>query len=469
MKVSVIGAGYVGLVSGVCLAEKGHDVVCVDVDQARVDLINAGTSPIHEKGLEELLLKNLDGRFRATTDLRAAVLASDLSLIAVGTPYAGDEIDLRYVREVAREIGRVLADKPTYHCVVVKSTVVPGTTEEIVLPLVESMSGKKAGQDFGVGANPEFLREGEAVHDFLFPDRIVMGGDRRVNDILQELYRSFSGVDIVRTNARTAETIKYTANALLATMISFSNEIANLCTSIGGVDVVDVMQGVHLDKRLSPLLSNGTRVRPALTTYLEAGCGFGGSCFPKDVKALIAHGRKTGTSMQLLEAVIAVNARQPFKVLDLLRQYYPDLEGVRVTVLGLAFKPGTDDVRESPALPIIRELVACKAKVRAFDPVAGKVAQGMFAPAALDVIPDLRDALAGAQAILILTRWEQFKDLPQLLAELPHPPVLIDGRRMLNRRAWHKYEGIGFRPISRLNWAMKHPATGFFLGAASMI
>ena len=430
--------------SGVCLAEKGHDVVCVDVDPAKVDLINAGTPPIHEKGLEDLLRRNLSCRFRATTDLRDAVLSSDLSLIAVGTPFAADGIDLSYIRDVARQIGAVLKDKPTYHCVAVKSTVLPGTTEEVVLPLLESTSGKKAGRDFGVGMNPEFLREGEAVQDFLHPDRIVMGGsDRRASDVLDELYRPFSGVDKIRTNPRTAETIKYTSNALLATMISFSNEIANLCTSISDVDVVDVMQAVHLDRRLSPILADGTRIKPSITTYLEAGCGFGGSCFPKDIRALIAHGRKTGNSMQLLDAVISVNTKQPYKVLELLRQHFPDLAGVRVSVLGLAFKPGTDDVRESPALPIITELVAVGALVRAFDPIAGEAAQRALRTA-LDLAPDLDQALRGAQAVLVLTRWEEFKHLPRLLAALPEPPVLIDARRMLDRDAWPRYEGIGF-------------------------
>lgn len=455
MKVSVIGAGYVGLVSGVCLAEKGHNVVCVDVDPAKVALINAGTPPIHEKGLEDLLRRNLLCRFRATTDLRDAVLFSDLSLIAVGTPFAGDDIDLSYIRDVARQIGAVLKDKPTYHCVAVKSTVLPGTTEEIVLPLLESASGKKAGRDFGVGMNPEFLREGEAVLDFLQPDRIVIGGsDQRAIDVLDELYRPFSGVDKIRTNPRTAETIKYTSNALLATMISFSNEIANLCTSIGDVDVVDVMQAVHLDRRLSPILADGTRITPSITTYLEAGCGFGGSCFPKDIRALIAHGRKAGNSMQLLDAVIAVNDRQPYKVIELLRQHFPDLAGVRVSVLGLAFKPGTDDVRESPALPIISELVAGGALVRAFDPIAGEAAQRALG-IGLDIALDLDQALRGAQAVLVLTRWDEFKDLPRRLATLAEPPVLVDARRMLDRNAWPRYEGIGFsrKPVLDQNSA----------------
>src|SRR4030065_2987744 len=295
MKISVIGTGYVGLVSGVCLAEKGHRVICVDQDRDKVDKINKGISPIYEKGLVELLRKNINHTMSATTDLRSAVLETDLSMIAVGTPFKGEEIDLTYIKEVSRQIGTALKDKTTYHLVVVKSTVVPGTTDEVVLPILEEASGKKAGVTFGGGMNPEFLREGEAIADFFSPHRTVLGGmDERSVEILEELYSVLNQVDKLKTNNKTAEMIKYTANSLLATMISFSNEIANLCTAMGGVDVVDVMKGVHLDKRLSPILADGSRLIPSFTTYIEAGCGFGGSCFPKDVKALISTGKKIG-------------------------------------------------------------------------------------------------------------------------------------------------------------------------------
>ena len=447
MKISIIGTGYVGLVSGVCLAEKGHDVTCVDIDQAKVDRINAGQSPIHEKGLDDLLAKVCGVNFRATSDLRAAVLGSDISMIAVGTPFDGEEIDLKYIRAAASQIGEALKDKPSYHVVLVKSTVVPGTTNDVVLPLVEQASGKKAGPDFGVGMNPEFLREGEAVQDFLFPDRIVLGGiDGRTLDLLEQLYQPFDGVDQLRTDPRTAEMIKYTANSLLATMISFSNEIGNLCASIPNVDVTEVMRGVHLDKRLSPILADGTRIKPSFTTYIEAGCGFGGSCFPKDVKALIAHGRKLGRDMSLLDSVIKVNLAQPATVLDLLAPHFDDLAGVRVTVLGVAFKPGTDDIRESPALPIIRELLARKAVVKAFDPVAREEAEKHFGKGALDFAETLEDAVDGAQAVLLLTRWPEFERLPEVIASQSGQPVLIDGRRVIPKHSVTRYEGIGMGP-----------------------
>jgi UDPglucose 6-dehydrogenase/GDP-mannose 6-dehydrogenase len=444
MQISIVGCGYVGLVSGVCLAEKGHTVVCADVDQAKVDRINRGEPPIHESGLEDLLCRNLNHGFRATTDLREAVLNTDLTIIAVGTPFAGDEIDLRFIKEAALQIGAVLKEKSAYHVVLVKSTVVPGTTDDVVTPLLEKASAKRAGQDFGVGMNPEFLREGEAVDDFLSPDRIVMGAiDDRTATVLEDLYAPFRGVEKLRTNPRTAETIKYAANSLLATMISFSNEIGNLCAAIGDVDVVNVMRGVHLDKRLSPILADGKRITPAFVTYLEAGCGFGGSCFPKDLKALIAFGEKAGSRMRLLEAVTEVNRMQPQQVLMLLRKHFPVLAGVRVAVLGLAFKPGTDDVRESPAIPIVSELVAQQALVTTYDPV---VKDGDFNGVAPNrYTTNLSEAVDNAQAILLLTRWPEFKDLPVLLSNRSEPPIVIDGRRLLDPTSVARYEGIGLR------------------------
>lgn len=444
MKVSVVGTGYVGLVSGVCLAEKGHQVLCVDIDQEKVDKINKAIPPIYERGLEELLKKNAHVNLEATTNLHRAVLETDLSLIAVGTPFDGNEIDLKYIKEVACQIGQALRDKSGYHVVVVKSTVVPGTTDDVVRPILEQASGKKAGVDFGVGMNPEFLREGEAIQDFMFPDRIVLGGidDRSIN-ALAELYSVFDGVDKLRTNPKTAEMIKYTANSLLATMISFSNEIANLCTDLGGIDVVEVMKGVHLDKRLSPILPDGDRIMPSFTTYLEAGCGFGGSCFPKDVKALIAHGKKVGRPMQLLDAVIQVNEHQPQQVLSLLTKHFPSLKGLRIAILGLAFKPGTDDMRESPAIPIVQELIAQEAVLKAYDPVAKHEAQKLFGNRQITYCDNLAQTLQDAQVVVLLTRWEEFKHIPELLTHFDPQPLFIDGRRMLDKNSVARYDGIG--------------------------
>jgi UDPglucose 6-dehydrogenase len=442
VKVSVIGTGYVGLVSGACLSDLGHQVVCVDVDPRKVDMITHKDPPIYEKGLQELLDRNVPARLTATTDLRTAVLESDLSLIAVGTPFDGQLIDLKYIRQVAKEIGEALRIKPGYHMVVVKSTVVPGTTTDVVLPILEAASGKKAGPDFGVGMNPEFLREGEAIEDFMYPDRIVLGGiDERSIDTLGQLYSVFKSADVVRTDPRTAEMIKYTANSLLATLISFSNEIANLCAA-QKVDVAEAMKGVHLDRRFSPILPSGERVKPGFVSYVWPGAGFGGSCFPKDVKALVAHGENAGVPMQLLRSVIDVNSRQPQKMIDMLEARVGSVSGLPITVLGVAFKPGTDDIRESPSLPVIETLAARGARITAFDPIARREAE--HALGAKVVFKDtLEDAIAGSRAVLLMTAWPEFRALPDLLSRMQTPPLLIDGRRMLDKASVPDYAGIG--------------------------
>ncbi len=445
MKVSIIGTGYVGLVTGVCLAEKGHNVVCVDIDAEKVDRINRGVPTFFEQGLEELLHKNLETGIRATTDLKAAVNGTEITMIAVGTPFDGNEIDLSFVKTVAEGIGKALGEKSGYHLVVVKSTVVPGTTDDVVLPLLESASGRTAGKDFGVGMNPEFLTEGEAIDDFMNPDRIVLGGmDDRSIDLLAELYLPFPDVPQLRTNNRTAEMIKYASNALLATAISFSNEIGNLCAGIGGVDVVDVMKGVHLSKYISVVLPGGDRHMPGIEGFLAAGCGFGGSCLPKDVKALIAHGEQYATPMHLLDAVIKINEKQHLKVIDLLKKHFPSLSGVRVGVLGLAFRPDTDDMRESPAIPIIRKLVEEGAEVSAYDPVARDQAMMELGNRNIRYVQSTKEVVEESQAVILVTRWDEFRSVPEIFGRMENPPLFIDGRRMIDRHAMPNYEGIGF-------------------------
>ncbi len=445
MKVSIIGAGHVGLVTGACLAEKGHHVVCVDVDQTKVNAINRGACPFYEKGLEPMLRKNLNVRLMATTDLRRSVLETDLSFVAVGTPFDGRQIDLTYIKEVAAQIGQALRQKrSSFHVVVVKSTVVPGTTDELVRPLLEEVSGKKAGSDFGVGMNPEFLTEGEALQDFMFPDRLILGGmDERTLDVLDELYSPFKGVERLRTNNKTAEMIKYVSNCLLATMISFSNEIANLGSALGEVDVVEVMRGIYLSKYLSQVLPSGERVMPAIASFLAAGCGFGGSCLPKDVSALVAHGKDRNVPMRLLENVLRVNEEQPQQVVARMRQHFSSLAGVRVAVLGLAFRPETDDIRESPSIPIIKALLSENARIQAYDPAANEETKKVFADGEVTFCETLTQALEGVQAVALLTRWDEFRSLPELLKGRNPQPVVIDGRRMLDKRSVARYDGIG--------------------------
>jgi UDPglucose 6-dehydrogenase len=444
MRLSIVGTGYVGLVTGVCLAEKGHEVVCVDVDGNKVNQINAGKAPIYEPGLAELLDQNVaTGRLHATTHLEQAVRESDLTLIAVGTPFDGDGIDLAFVRKCAAQIGVALRGKNTYHVVVVKSTVVPGTTDGVVRPILEKESGKRAGRDFGLGMNPEFLSEGEAVRDFMQPDRIVLGGiDERTRESLAMVYCSFKGVPVLHTTNKTAEMIKYVSNALLATLISFSNEIGNLCSDLGGVDCADVMQGVHLSHYLMPATKNG-RVRAPIASFVAAGCGFGGSCLPKDVKALIACGNGTENRMGLLKEVIRINEDQPRRMIELLKGKVADLRDFSVAVLGLAFKPETDDLRESPAIRLIDLLLKEGAQVLAYDPVAMPAAEKVLSDRQITYCKSLEEAVRRASALVLVTSWKEFEGLPELMGRLGRHPVLVDSRRQLDKHKVKNYLGTG--------------------------
>jgi UDPglucose 6-dehydrogenase/GDP-mannose 6-dehydrogenase len=443
VRVSIIGTGYVGLVSGACFAEIGHTCICVDVDARKVDRINNGEAPMHEIGLDDMLRRLVPQRLSATTDLRHAVLDSEITFIAVGTPFDGERIDLRYIRVAARQIGAVLRDKRDYHVVVVKSTVVPGTTDEAVRTALEEASGKKAGEDFGLGMNPEFLTEGVAVSDFMQPDRIVLGGiDARSIAVQREVYAPFAATPTIESTCKTAEMIKYVSNSVLATLISFSNEMASVCTALGGIDVAEVMKGVHLARYFTTLTPSGERITAPITSFLWAGCGYGGSCLPKDTKALSAHSAAAGQQMSLLDAVIRINEEQPARMMAILGRHFPQLTGVRVALLGLAFKEDTDDIRESPALPIARMLVDAGASVTAFDPIANTAAAAALPPA-VKLAPNLPAAVADACAVMILTRWDEFRQVPELLRAAGREPLLIDGRRFLPRTAAPRYDGIG--------------------------
>ncbi len=454
MRIAVIGTGHVGLVSGACFAAKGHQVVCVDIDPERVQAINEGRVPFFEAGLEKLVQEQLTQGLRASLDLPAAVADADVILIAVGTPFDGHRLDLRHIEKASRQVGEALRDHTGVPLVLVKSTVLPGTTDGLVREQLEAGSGRKVGEGFSLGMNPEFLREGQAVSDFMVPDRIVLGGsDDRSHEIQAELYRDFPCPDVIRTDNSTAEMIKYTSNSLLATLISFSNEIGNLCATLPGVDVRKVMSGVHLDKRLAPILDRSVeadeRIRPGILTYLEAGCGFGGSCLPKDVQSLIAFGEDRGASMGILDSVIQLNRRQPEHTLSLIRRHFPDLKGLSVAILGLAFKPGTSDIRESPALPVIRSLLGDGAHLRAYDPAALDTTRAALGPelsSAVRFTDDLAEAVDGVSAAVILTSWPQLKALPELLEPMESPPLVIDGRRMLDPESVPRYEGIGRGP-----------------------
>ena len=450
MKISVVGTGYVGLVTGICLAEVGHVVTCVDLRTEVVEQINAGRPPMYEAGLAELLHTVVsNGHLSATTDTRGAILATEVTLICVGTPNAGERMDLSQIMAAAQGIGASLADKRGYHVVAVKSTVLPGTTEGVVKATLESHSGKPLGEGWGLCMNPEFLREGHAVADCRVPDRIVIGAsDTKAAEALLEVYADFQCPKVV-TTPRTAEMIKYVANALLATMISFSNEIGNLCATLPGVDARQVWKGVHLDRRLTPV---GTPPQePAgITEYLWHGLGFGGSCFPKDVAALEGFGKALGERMHMLDAVQHVNAAQPLRLVALL-EHEMDISRRRIAILGLAFKPGTDDIRESPALPVVAALQQKRAHVVVHDPVAMPQAQQRAEFADVTFARNWEEALRDAEACCVVTAWPEYRAIQPLdFRQLMRRPLVIDGRGMYEPGplavAGVTWRGIGHTP-----------------------
>jgi UDPglucose 6-dehydrogenase/GDP-mannose 6-dehydrogenase len=448
MKVAVIGSGYVGLVTGAGLAALGHEVRCVDVVADRVAQINRGKPPFHEPGMPELLTRLVgSGQLRATTDHREAMDGARLSLIAVPTPGEGKKIDLRYIAAAAVDVGRCLRDRGDYHVVTVKSTVVPGTTGGLVRRMVEAASGKQLGQ-FGLAMNPEFLREGTALADFQDPDRVVIGeADAASGQVLEELYTGFR-CPKMHVPLQTAELIKYTSNCLLALLVSFSNEIAGLCEVLPETDVEKVMDGLHFDRRLSPPV-DGRKVRPGILSYLRAGAGFGGSCLPKDVNALRAFARGQGIRTPVLDAAVAVNERRPGKIVDLLENHLGPLQDRVVTVLGLAFKAGTDDLRDSPALKLIRSLSERGVLVRGYDPLCVPQARKLFDDS-VSLYMDPTQALAGADAAVVATAWPEFAEWDwAALAARMRTPLVLDARNSLRGVQWPpqvQYRTIGTCP-----------------------
>ena len=447
MKIAVLGTGYVGLVSGVCLAARGHEVTCVDLRAEVVEKLNRAEPHIHELDLPALLSKVVaEKHFCATLSLNEALEDASMVLVAVGTPSTDGKIDLVYIQKACEQIGAWLKSHDRFISIVVKSTVVPGTTDVFVRGILEKTSGKKLGQ-FGLGMNPEFLREGNAIDDFMQADRIVLGHeDPRTLELLREAYLSWP-CEKLAVNTRTAEMVKYANNCLLAIQISAVNELANLCFEMGNVDIEQVMAGVHLDKRWNPV-ANGKRVDPQILSYLVAGCGFGGSCFPKDVQALRTLGKERGLGMQLLQSVLDINDRQPLQVIRLLEAQLEPLAGKKILILGVAFKPDTDDVRESASLRIIRELAKLNVEILAHDPVAGPNAQKELTGVKFSLIADWKAAIPSADAVVVATKWAEYAALKDsaLAAALKNKTV-VDPRRMFRAQDFANYLTIGRRML----------------------
>ncbi len=434
MNIAIVGTGYVGLVTGACFSEMGVDVTCIDCNQEKIEALNAGKIPIYEPGLEELVMRNTAaGRLHFSTSLANCIDHVEVVFLAVGTPPdASGSADLRQVREVAREFGQHIR---RYTLLVTKSTVPVGTSEEIKNIVNQELQKRGEVVEFEVASNPEFLKEGAAIKDFMSPDRVIVGTDsERAKQLMTRLYRPFliNNFRVLFMNIPSAEMTKYAANAMLATRISFMNEIANLCDCVGA-DVDMVRKGIGSDQRIGQ-------------KFLYAGCGYGGSCFPKDVRALAATGRNAGIKMEIIEAVDRVNERQKGLLFKRLQEVLgDDLAGRRIALWGLSFKPETSDMREAPSLQLIASLTAAGCEVAAYDPVAMEESR-QWIQLPIHYGRDMYDVLPDADALVLITEWKEFR-LPnwQVVARAMRGNLLLDGRNIYDRK---EVENEGFRYIA---------------------
>lgn len=438
MKIAIVGTGYVGLVTGACLSEVGIDVTCIDVDQKKIDNLKQGILPIYEPGLEEIVERNFKkGRLKFSTDLATSIQGVEAAFIAVGTPPGEDgSADLKYVLQVAQGIGENMSD---YMVVVTKSTVPVGTAEKVRNQISEALKARQSDLSFDVASNPEFLKEGAAVDDFMKPDRIVVGVESdRSRETMDRLYRPFTlnGHPVIFMDIPSAEMTKYAANAMLATKISFMNDVANLC-EIMGADVNAVRKGIGSDPRIG-------------NKFIYPGIGYGGSCFPKDVKALIRTARENGHEMRILQAVEDVNEAQKEVMFTKLKKHFGDLKGKHFAMWGLSFKPQTDDMREAPSLVIIDQILKAGGTVTAYDPVAMEEAKHLHLGDSIGYAVDEYDALEGADALLLVTEWAEFRvpDWNVVKSKLS-APVVFDGRNLYDgnrlRSEGFTYFGIGIQ------------------------
>ena len=431
MKIAIVGTGYVGLVTGTCFAEMGTEVFCVDVDKNKIDNLKKGIVPIYEPGLDELVARNMQaGRLHFTTELKECLDEVEVLFSAVGTPPDEDgSADLKYVLEVARTVGRYMNK---YILVVTKSTVPVGTAQKVKRAIKDEQAKRNVNIEFDIASNPEFLKEGAAVKDFMSPDRVVVGVEsERAEKSMSKLYRPFllNNFRVIFMDVPSAEMTKYAANAMLATRISFMNDIANLC-EIVGADVNMVRKGIGTDARI------GSR-------FLYAGCGYGGSCFPKDVKALVKTAADSGYQMRILEAVEAVNEEQKSILFrKLVKHFNGDIKGKRIALWGLAFKPETDDMREAPSLVLIEKLRNAACLVSAYDPVAIPEAQRRLPEDVISYVKDIYEAVIDADALLLVTEWKEFR-MPSwsVIKKLMATPLILDGRNIYDKE---ELEEAGF-------------------------
>jgi len=446
-KVSILGTGFIGLCSAACFAEKEIMVLASTHNAKKAKMINEGIAPFFEENLQEMMdnIKNDNPELlQCITDPVKAVLDTDISMITQGTPMREDKsIDLSFIESTATEIGEALKQKDKYHLVVVRSTVVPGTSRNLVSKIIEEVSGKQPGKDYGLCMQPEFLAEGRSIEDTLHPDRIVIGEyDKKSGAMLQEFYEYFYGdhlenCPILRMNLESAELVKYGNNCLLSTKISYANEFANFAELVPNVDIVKVMEGVGLDYRINP-------------RFLGAGVGFGGSCFHKDVNAIKAWSKSQGYTSRLLEAVLGINDDQAIHIVDIAEELAGKLANKRVTLLGLAFKPGTDDMRQAPSIRIVNELRRRGVTdIIGFDPKAKETAEEEFGNT-IQYADSIEEALKDSNCAILVTDWDEFKKLkPEAFKNNMATPNLIDGRRIFDYEEFNKE--LPFRAIGRIN------------------
>ena len=437
MKIAIVGTGYVGLVTGTCFSEMGIDVTCVDVMESKIENLKKGIIPIYEPGLEDMVYRNYNaGRLRFTTSLISCLNEVEVVFCAVGTPPDEDgSADLKYVLEVASTIGR---NMNKYILIVTKSTVPVGTAQKVRITIQSELDKRGVKFDFDVASNPEFLKEGDAIADFMSPDRVVVGvGSDKARGIMERLYKPFmmNNYRLIFTDISSAEMIKYAANSMLATRISFMNEIANLCELVGG-DVNMVRKGIGSDSRIGH-------------KFLYAGCGYGGSCFPKDVKALIRTAAKEGYNMRVLKSVEEVNEAQKIILFNKLLSFYDgNIENKLIALWGLSFKPETDDVREAPALVLIDKLIAVGAKVKVFDPIALDIVRRQYGDK-IEYAQDMYDAVLDSDALLLVTEWKEFR-IPSwdVVKKTMKYPLIIDGRNIYDK-AEMETQGFVYTCIGR--------------------
>ncbi len=444
MILSVVGLGYVGLTTAVCFAQKGIKVIGVEKDLSKLEKIRSGEPSFHEEGLAKLLQDNLDKNFHVSDSVRDAVKNSQITLVCVGTPTVKHKIDLSGVLGALQEIVSEVCASKKFHVVVIKSTVVPGSTDSVFREFIEQEFNITVGKDIGLCVNPEFLREGSAVQDFLEPDRIIIGSsDKNSENALVKLYEVFKPAPILFVSNTTAELIKYTSNSFFATLISFSNEISNIAEHLPGAEINTVLEGLFMDRRITRLQKNGNFERPDLISYIRPGIGFGGSCFPKDVRALASCAEAIGVNPKLLKSVLEVNDYQPQNVLSIGEGAFGQFRDKSVGVLGLSFKSNSDDIRESKSINLVELLLAKGANVYAYDPMAIPNTKELLRDYHIKYFEKLADVISMCETVFVCVDWKEFHQLDELVASIKPELNIVDAKLFLNRNKFQNYIAVG--------------------------